>query len=159
MTASRASSRTSTPGRPGSGSESLDSVINEQGRQRAPLHHAQAARTRPRAAGRRACPAAAPTTSTPFRRRANRGSPATRTSRRRIRAFIRWNAAIMVSRASRPGLGVGGHIATYASSATPLRGRLQPLLPRQGPRRERRPDLLPGPRRPGIYARAFLEAG
>ncbi len=30
----------------------------------------------------------------------------------------------------------------------PLRGRLQPLLPRQGPRRERRPGLLPGPRLP-----------
>ena len=28
-----------------------------------------------------------------------------------------------------------------------LRGRLQPLLPRQGPRRGRRPGLLPGPRR------------
>ena len=27
-----------------------------------------------------------------------------------------------------------------------LRGRLQPLLPRQGPPRRRRPDLLPGPR-------------
>src|SRR3984957_6190471 len=35
---------------------------------------------------------------------------------RRIRAYIRWNAAIMVSRANRPGgAGVGGHIATYAS--------------------------------------------
>src|ERR1700761_835674 len=31
---------------------------------------------------------------------------------RRIRAYIRWNAAIMVSRANRPELSVGGHIAT-----------------------------------------------
>ncbi len=30
----------------------------------------------------------------------------------------------------------------------PLRGRLQPLLPRQGPPRRRRPDLHPGPRLP-----------
>ena len=38
---------------------------------------------------------------------------------RRIRAYIRWNAAIMVSRANRPGgAGVGGHIATYASAAS-----------------------------------------
>src|SRR5215210_122603 len=37
---------------------------------------------------------------------------------RRIRSYIRWNAAVMVSRANRPGLGVGGHIATYASSAS-----------------------------------------
>ena len=36
---------------------------------------------------------------------------------RRIRAYIRWNAAVMVSRANRPGMGVGGHIATYASAA------------------------------------------
>ena len=37
---------------------------------------------------------------------------------RRIRAYIRWNAAVMVSRANRAGLGVGGHIATYASAAS-----------------------------------------
>src|SRR5580704_3865758 len=37
---------------------------------------------------------------------------------RRIRAYIRWNAAVMVSRANRPGMGVGGHIATYASAAS-----------------------------------------
>src|SRR5512140_2073660 len=37
---------------------------------------------------------------------------------RRIRAYARWNAAIMVHRAQRPGVGVGGHISTYASSAT-----------------------------------------
>src|ERR1700734_1643254 len=38
---------------------------------------------------------------------------------RRIRAYIRWNAAIMVSRANHPGgAGVGGHIATYASAAS-----------------------------------------
>ncbi|MBB5168504.1 hypothetical protein HNP02_008520 [Mycobacterium sp. AZCC_0083] len=35
---------------------------------------------------------------------------------RRYRAWIRWNAAIMVHRAQRPGVGVGGHISTYASS-------------------------------------------
>lgn len=37
---------------------------------------------------------------------------------RRIRSYIRWNAAVMVSRANRPGLGVGGHIATYQSAAS-----------------------------------------
>ncbi|MBA3266585.1 MAG: pyruvate dehydrogenase (acetyl-transferring), homodimeric type, partial [Nocardioidaceae bacterium] len=37
---------------------------------------------------------------------------------RRIRAFIRWNAAVMVSRANRKGLEVGGHIATYQSAAS-----------------------------------------
>jgi pyruvate dehydrogenase E1 component len=37
---------------------------------------------------------------------------------RRIRAYVRWNAAIMVHRSQRPGVGVGGHISTYASSAS-----------------------------------------
>lgn len=36
---------------------------------------------------------------------------------RRIRAYNRWNAAVMVHRAQRPGIGVGGHISTYASAA------------------------------------------
>ena len=66
---------------------------------------------------------------------------------RRIRRLIRWNAVAMVLRANNQFSGIGGHLATYASAATPLRGRLQPLLPGQGRRRQRRPDLLPGPRR------------
>ena len=39
-----------------------------------------------------------------------------------------------------------------------LRGRLQPLLPRQGPPGRRRPDLLPGPRLPG-HVRAGVPRG
>src|SRR5204862_1713328 len=37
---------------------------------------------------------------------------------RRIRAFIRWNAAVMVTRANTRAPGIGGHLATYASSAS-----------------------------------------
>lgn len=37
---------------------------------------------------------------------------------RKILNATRWNAAVMVSRAQRPGIGVGGHIATFASSAS-----------------------------------------
>src|SRR6059058_2087252 len=36
---------------------------------------------------------------------------------RRVRAFIRWNAAVMVTRANKRAKGIGGHLATYASSA------------------------------------------
>src|SRR5687768_321746 len=36
----------------------------------------------------------------------------------RIRQFIRWNAAAMVIRANHHYEGIGGHLATYASSAT-----------------------------------------
>ena len=35
---------------------------------------------------------------------------------RQYRRWIRWNAAVMVHRAQRPGVGVGGHISTYALS-------------------------------------------
>ncbi|MEY4031373.1 MAG: pyruvate dehydrogenase component, partial [Actinomycetota bacterium] len=37
---------------------------------------------------------------------------------RRIRAFIRWNAAVMVSRANHTTDGIGGHLSTFASSAS-----------------------------------------
>ena len=36
---------------------------------------------------------------------------------KRYRRWIRWNAAIMVHRGQRPGIGVGGHISTYAGAA------------------------------------------
>ena len=76
---------------------------------------------------------------------------------RRIRAYIRWNAAIMVHRAQRPGVGVGGHISTYASSASLyevgfnhfFRGRNHPGGGDQ--------IYFQGHASPGIYARAFLE--
>jgi pyruvate dehydrogenase E1 component len=73
------------------------------------------------------------------------------------RAWIRWNAAMMVHRAQRPGLGVGGHISTYASSASLyevgfnwfFRGKDHPGGGDQ--------VYLQGHASPGIYARAFLE--
>ena len=63
----------------------------------------------------------------------------------------------MVSSANRKGLEVGGHIATYQSSALALRGRLQPLL--RGKDHEGGGDqiYIQGHGSPGVYARAFLE--
>ncbi len=37
---------------------------------------------------------------------------------RKYRAWLRWNAAVMVHRAQRPDIAVGGHISTYAGAAT-----------------------------------------
>src|SRR6185312_9723940 len=37
---------------------------------------------------------------------------------RRYRAWMRWNAAVMVHRGQHPDIGVGGHISTYAGAAT-----------------------------------------
>ena len=76
---------------------------------------------------------------------------------RRIRAFLRWNAAVMVSSANRKGLEVGGHIATYQSSASLyevgfnhfFRGKDHPGGGDQ--------IFIQGHASPGIYSRAFLE--
>ncbi len=76
---------------------------------------------------------------------------------RRIRAYTRWNAAIMVHRAQRPGVEVGGHISTYASSASLyevgfnhfFRGKDHPGGGDQ--------IFYQGHASPGMYARAFLE--
>ena len=76
---------------------------------------------------------------------------------KRYRRWMRWNAAIMVHRAQRPEIGVGGHISTYASSA-PLyevgfnhffRGKDHPGGGDQ--------VFFQGHASPGMYARAFLE--
>jgi len=76
---------------------------------------------------------------------------------RRYRAWIRWNAAITVHRAQRPGIAVGGHISTYASSAALyevghnhfFRGSDHPGGGDQ--------VFYQGHASPGMYARAFLE--
>src|SRR6185295_7689182 len=44
--------------------------------------------------------------------------PGKRELERRIKSFIRWNAMAMVVRANRNVDGIGGHISTFASSAT-----------------------------------------
>ncbi|MGH8907267.1 MAG: pyruvate dehydrogenase (acetyl-transferring), homodimeric type [Egibacteraceae bacterium] len=75
---------------------------------------------------------------------------------RRIRAFIRWNAAVMVSRANRPGIGVGGHIATYASAASLYEVGFNHFF--KGKANGHGDQVFfQGHASPGIYARAYLE--
>src|SRR2546421_7753619 len=76
---------------------------------------------------------------------------------RRIRAYIRWNAAIMVSRANRPGLGVGGHIATYASAASLYEVGFNHFFRGKDHGESGDQVFIQGHAAPGIYARAFLE--
>ncbi len=76
---------------------------------------------------------------------------------RRIRAFIRWNAAIMVSRANRPGLGVGGHIATYQSAASLYEVGFNHFFRGKEGGESGDQVFVQGHASPGIYARAFLE--
>jgi pyruvate dehydrogenase E1 component len=76
---------------------------------------------------------------------------------RRIRAYIRWNAAIMVSRANRPDLGVGGHIATYASMASLYEVGFNHFFRGKDHGESGDQVFFQGHGSPGIYARAFLE--
>jgi len=78
----------------------------------------------------------------------------------RIEKIIRWNAIAMVLQAQDKGIGVGGHIATYASCATLLEVGFNHFFRGAGANNNRGAVdmLLPQPHAaPGIYARAFLE--
>jgi pyruvate dehydrogenase E1 component len=76
---------------------------------------------------------------------------------RRIRAYIRWNAAVMVSRANRKGLGVGGHIATYASAASLYEVGFNHFFRGKDHGESGDQVFFQGHASPGIYARAYLE--
>jgi pyruvate dehydrogenase E1 component len=83
--------------------------------------------------------------------------PGDRAIERRLEAYIRWNALAMVIRANKQSAEYGGHIATYASSATLYEVGFNHFW--RGPEAERGGDLvfIQGHSSPGIYARAFLE--
>ncbi len=78
----------------------------------------------------------------------------------KVEKLLRWNAIAMVLRAQDKGIGVGGHIATYASCATMLEVGFNHFFQGAGPNNDRgSADMfLPQPHAaPGIYARAYLE--
>ena len=83
--------------------------------------------------------------------------PGDEDAERRIRAYIRWNAAVMVSSANRKGLEVGGHIATYQSAASLYEVGFNHFF--KGKDAEGGGDqiYIQGHGSPGIYARAYLE--
>ena len=76
---------------------------------------------------------------------------------RRIRAIVRWNAAIMVHRAQRPGVGVGGHISTFASSASLYEVGFNHFFRGQNHAGGGDQIFFQGHASPGMYARAFVE--
>ncbi|MEI3845246.1 MULTISPECIES: pyruvate dehydrogenase (acetyl-transferring), homodimeric type [unclassified Microbacterium] len=76
---------------------------------------------------------------------------------RRYRAWIRWNAAITVHRAQRPGIGVGGHISTYASSAALYEVGFNHFFHGADASGGADQIFIQGHASPGIYARSFLE--
>ncbi len=80
---------------------------------------------------------------------------------RRIKSILRWNAMAMVVHANRDDLGLGGHIASYASSATLYEVGMNHFFHAKNSEAgtEHGGDLvfMQGHSSPGIYARAFLE--
>ena len=76
---------------------------------------------------------------------------------RRIRSLVRWNALAMVMRANQSDPDFGGHIATFASSATLYDIGFNYFF--KAPTEEHGGDLIyfQGHASPGVYARSFLE--
>ncbi|MEE1928521.1 pyruvate dehydrogenase (acetyl-transferring), homodimeric type [Streptomyces sp. TRM 70351] len=75
---------------------------------------------------------------------------------RKVLNATRWNAAVMVSRAQRPGIGVGGHIATFASSASLYDVGFNHFFRGKDAGDGGDQIFFQGHASPGIYARAFL---
>jgi pyruvate dehydrogenase E1 component len=76
---------------------------------------------------------------------------------KRIRRFIRWNAAAMVIRANKAADGIGGHLSTFASSATLYEIGFNHFFRGKADGTPGDHVYIQGHATPGIYARAFLE--
>ncbi len=76
---------------------------------------------------------------------------------KRIRRFIRWNAAVMVIKANHATKGIGGHLSTFASSALLYEVGFNHFF--RGKDHDGTGDAvyIQGHAAPGIYARAYLE--
>src|SRR6187397_691947 len=83
--------------------------------------------------------------------------PGSREIERRIKSLVRWNAMAMVVRANRVEDGIGGHISTFASSATLYEVGFNHFFHGRDDGTEGDMIFFQGHSSPGIYARAFLE--
>jgi pyruvate dehydrogenase E1 component len=83
--------------------------------------------------------------------------PGNREIERRIKSYIRWNAMAMVVKANRIHHGIGGHISTFASSATLYEVGFNHFF--RGADGDEPGDIVyfQGHASPGNYARAYLE--
>jgi pyruvate dehydrogenase E1 component len=91
----------------------------------------------------------APNDETPF--------PGDEAIERRFRRYVRWNAAIMVHRAQREGIGVGGHISSYASSAALYEVGMNHFFRGHDAPGGADQIFWQGHASPGAYSRAYLE--
>lgn len=76
---------------------------------------------------------------------------------RTYRAWMRWNSAVLVHRAQRPEISVGGHISTFASSASLYEVGFNHFFRGQDHPSGGDQIFVQGHASPGPYARAFLE--
>lgn len=87
--------------------------------------------------------------------------PGDRELERRIKSLVRWNAVAMVVRANKYDDGIGGHISTFASSATLYEVGFNHFFRAaiETPEGRQPGDLVyfQGHASPGMYSRAFLE--
>src|SRR5918995_2435638 len=83
--------------------------------------------------------------------------PGNREIERRIKSYVRWNAMAMVVKANRLHADIGGHISTYASSATLYEVGLNHFF--RGSDGDNNADMIyfQGHASPGIYSRAYVE--
>jgi pyruvate dehydrogenase E1 component len=83
--------------------------------------------------------------------------PGDRSIERRLEAYIRWNAMAMVVQANKKSTEYGGHISSFASSATLYEVGFNHFW--RAPSEKHGGDLvfMQGHSSPGVYARAFLE--
>ena len=83
--------------------------------------------------------------------------PGNREIERRIKSIIRWNAMAMVVRANREDKSIGGHISTFASSATLVEVAMNHFIRGRSDDYSGDQVYFQGHASPGIYSRAFLE--
>ena len=83
--------------------------------------------------------------------------PGNREIERRIKSIIRWNAMAMVVRANREDKSIGGHISTFALSATLVEVAMNHFIRGRGNNYSGDQVYFQGHASPGIYSRAFLE--
>jgi pyruvate dehydrogenase E1 component len=76
---------------------------------------------------------------------------------RRIRAYVRWNAAMMVVKANKAADGIGGHLSTFASSASLYEIGFNHFFRGKGDGNAGDHVYFQGHAAPGVYARAFME--
>ena len=83
--------------------------------------------------------------------------PGNREMEKRIEACIRWNALAMVLNANKQSSEYGGHLSTYASSATLYEVGFNHFWRAQSDAHPGDMIFVQGHASPGIYARAYLE--